>query len=416
MSKGIIVEINSSDGGSTGNIMHMIADAARENGYTCYTSCPVRRKQNRKGDKYHLIFGSLIEKKIHIILGKLTGMTGCFSVFDTIAFLKRLNAIHPDIIHLHNIHGSYLCLPMLFGYIKKRNIALVWTFHDCWAFTGRCPHFLISNCKNWKDGCRDCKYPHKDYPEAYINQARRMWKLKRSWFCGIKNGIIVTPSTWLAQLVKESFLNDYPLRIINNGIDLSVFQPLHNSDERYSIKREYSIGEGKYIVLGVASIWSHKKGLDVFVELSNRLGPNYQVVLVGVDQKTRQLLPSSIIAIEQTENQEKLAELYSVATAFVNPTREDNFPTVNIEALACGTPVITFNTGGSPECIDETCGYVVGKDDISGLIKKIEGVCMNSPFSEMKCENKAKQFERWKMCKEYVGIYSELFDTDCVRE
>jgi glycosyltransferase involved in cell wall biosynthesis len=408
MSKGTIVEINSSDGGSTGNIMHMIADAARENGYTCYTSCPVRRKNNRKDDKYHLTFGSLIEKKIHIILGKLTGLTGYFSVFDTIVFLKRLNAIHPDIIHLHNIHGSYLCLPMLFRYIKKNNIAMVWTFHDCWAFTGRCPHFLISNCENWKIGCRECKYPHKDYPEAYFNQARKMWKLKKSWFTGIKNGIIVTPSSWLAQLVKESFLNEYPLRIINNGIDLSVFHPLHDSDELHSLKREYNIDEGKYIVLGVASIWNYKKGLDVFVELSDRLGPNYQVVLVGVDQKTKQQLSSSIIAIEQTENQEKLAGLYSAATVFVNPTREDNFPTVNIEALACGTPVITFNTGGSPECIDELCGYVVEKGDISGLIEKINCVCMNSAFSEMNCVNRARQFEQGNVYTKYMDIFAKL--------
>jgi glycosyltransferase involved in cell wall biosynthesis len=222
---------------------------------------------------------------------------------------------------------------------------------------------------------------------------------------------IITPSEWLAGLVKQSFLKDYPVRIINNGIDLSVFKPtVGNFREKYGLKN-------KKIVLGVSMMWSAAKGLDVFVHLANTLSEDYQVVLIGTDDIVEKSLPKNVISIHRTQNAEELAEIYSSADIFVNPTREENYPTVNMEALACGTPVVTFRTGGSPEMLDETCGSIVDCDDIERLEKEIIRICKENPYSIDACLNKAKGFDKNDKFKEYnITSYDTSFDREDVLE
>ena len=228
-----------------------------------------------------------------------------------------------------------------------------------------------------------------------------MYKRKKAWFTGVEDLTIVTPSQWLADLVKQSFLQEYPVRVIHNGIDLSAFTPMENT-----VKKQYG-AEGKHLLLGVAMGWSESKGLDVFVELSKRLSEDYKVMLVGTNEETDKQLPDNIISIRRTQNQAELAQLYAAADIFVNPTREDTFPTVNIEALACGTPVLTFQTGGSPEIIDKTCGSVVAKNDMDALQKEIERICTEKPYSIGACTSRAKSFDKNDKFQEYVKLYEK---------
>lgn len=399
--KKTILSINTFNIGSTGNIMLKITERAREHGYTAVVACPKSRDNLRKQVEEQIFIGNRLSRNIHIWLAKITGYNGCFSYISTLRFLKKVKEINPDIIHLHNIHGWYINIPMLFRYIKKNDIQIVWTLHDCWAFTGQCPHFTMAKCERWKNGCYKCK-TYREYPAAYVDRTKTMWKLKKKWFLGVKEMTLITPSQWLANLVKHSFLQEYSVKVIYNGIDLNIFKPTQGD-----FRIRYGISKNKYIVLGVAFGWGEKKGLNVFIKLAETLDENYQIVLVGTDEVVEQQLPDNIISIYRTQDQKALAEIYTSASVFVNPTYEDNFPTVNLEALACGTPVITFNTGGSPETIDDTCGVVVNCDDVDTMRPAIIHICETKPYSESACMARAKKFDMQLRFEEYIKLYGE---------
>ncbi len=401
-----IAEINILTSGSTGKIMLQIAKTVRERGSFARTYAPVRFLRGKKTElpsiPDHFYWGSRREACFHYYVGTLLGRNGMYSRRGTAKLIKELDKFAPDILHLHNLHMYCINLPMLFAYIKKRNIKVVWTLHDCWAFTGHCPHFLLAKCDKWKTECHHCPQP-RVYPKMYIDTSRSMHRKKKKWFSGIKDMTLVTPSAWLADLVKQSFLKDYPVEVINNGIDLSVFKPTESD-----FREKYGL-ENKKIILGVSFGWSYGKGLDVFVELAKRLDTScYQIVLVGVDENTEAKLPTNILSIRQTANQTDLAKIYSVADLFINPTREDTFPTVNIEALACGLPVLTVNTGGSPEIIDETCGSVVEVDDVEAMEVEIIRICNDMPYSKEACIERAKKFDMNDRFEEYVKLYEEV--------
>lgn len=397
-----ILEINSVPYGSTCIIMLGIHDVAEPIGIRVDTSSGYSTHPNRNLPTNHINIGGMLDKSLHMFLARLTGYNGCFSYLATRRLLRKVKKEQYDLIHLHNIHGWYLNIPMLFRYIKKHNIQVIWTFHDCWPFTGQCPHFTVVKCGHWKERCHNCPQ-FRDYPQSYVDQTKKMWNLKKKWFTGVQDMTIVTPSQWLADLVKQSFLREYPVKVINNGIDLSVFKPTASN-----FKAEYNIPETTKVLLGVSFGWGKRKGLDVFIELSKRLNDDYKIVLVGTDANIDKLLPSNIISIHRTQNQTELAELYTAADLFVNPTREDNYPTVNMEALACGRPVITFKTGGSPEIIDSSCGIVVDCDDIDGLETQIKQACEQTKFSTKNCLDRAASFDRNKRFKEYVGLYKSI--------
>lgn len=394
-----IVEINQVQYGSTGRIACQIAEKAEEAGYCCPVMVPKGRHNKKPLDKHVVLFGSQISEDTHIVAGKLTGFHGCFSVNATKKLICYLEKIQPEIVHLHNLHGDYISLPILFSYLKRTQVNVVWTLHDCWAFTGHCPHFDMINCDKWKVGCHSCPQ-YREYPQSYIDNSRKMYKLKQEWFTGVKNMVIVTPSDWLAGLVKESFLKNYPVITIHNGIDLTVFKPVWGG-----VREKYGIKPNQNIILGVSFGWSVRKGLDIFVELARHLGDTYQIVLVGTDEKIDERLPNNIISIHRTSNRQELAELYTAADLFVNPTREDNFPTVNIEALACGTPVLTFRTGGSPEAVDTTCGSIVEKDDIDSIEREIIHMCTEWPHSPEACVKRAANFDKDVKFQEYIELY-----------
>ena len=385
--------------GSTGKIAKGISDIGLLNGYTCITA--YRYNETKDKDDFSITISSWLDCHIHNRLAKYTLYTGGYSYFKTLAFIKKIKKLKPDIIHLHNLHGNYVNLKLLFKFLKEYGKPVVWTLHDCWALTGQCAYFDMIGCEKWKTNCENCNYC-KSIISAFNKQIEKNYKLKKQLFTSINNLTIVTPSKWLADLVKQSYLGNYPIKVINNGIDLSIFKPTKsNFREKYGL-------QNKKIVLGVAFGWGVRKGLDVFIELSKTLNENYQIVLVGTNSDIDKQLPSNIISIRKTNNQAELAEIYSVADVFINATREDTFPTVNIESLACGTPVITFKTGGSPEIIDDTCGIVVDKNDVEGMQNAIINVCENNLFSAEACITRAKNYDMYDRFNDYVELYKEV--------
>ena len=382
--------------------MKGIGESAESNDFCCYYAYP-GTQLNKPRESNDIIICSAIMRKVAEKIGYYTGLKGGWLFFETKRLMKRIDEIKPEIIHLHNLHDTYVHLPLLFNYIKKHKVPIVWTLHDSWSFTGHCPYFTMAKCDKWKIGCHDCPN-YRDYPSSFFDNSKRMWKLKKKWFTGVENMTIVTPSQWLADLVKQSFLGAYPVRVIHNGIDLAVFKPTPSDfREKYQIRKE------KKILLGVAFDWGIRKGLDVFVELSKRLAPEkYQIVLVGTDEQVDRQLPTNIISIHRTQNQTELAEIYTAADVFVNPTREEVLGLVNIEANACGTPVITFNTGGSPECINEKSGMVIPYGDIDAMKESIEYICDNSSFSEKDCIARAASFDQKKKYREYLDLYETI--------
>ena len=365
-----IVQINGGAKGSTGKIMMGIAEVARAQGHEVMCASPITTTNRDAGEDcgYYRI-GTFNSRRVNVALARITGFNGCFAWLETYKLLKKIDEFKPDIIHLHNLHDSYINLPMLFSYIKKHNVPTVWTLHDCWAFTGQCPYFTIVKCDKWKAGCHNCPQ-YKEYPASLYDNTKKMWQLKKKWFTGVKNMTIVTPSRWLAILAQESYLKEYSIQVINNGIDLNVFKPTQsNFRERYEIPAE------KHIILGVSFAWGYRKGLDCFVEMAEKIGERYQIVLVGTDDEIDKNLPQSIISIHRTQNQKELAEIYSAADVFAMPTREENYPTVNMEAIACGTPVVTFRTGGSPEMLNEKVDRVVPVDDVKEMMSEIKNIC-----------------------------------------
>lgn len=399
-----IIEINALETGSTGKIMLGIAEVARKNGFEVYTIAGKRKAKQESKTPTKLSVSSLLNYYFHRFLGERTGKSDFITFFSTWKLINIVKKISPDIIHLHVMHGCYVNNKILFEYLKTTEIPIIWTFHDCWAFTGRCPHFTVTQCNKWMVGCTSCVYPPNYYPISLIDHTEENWVLKKELFTSIKNMVIVTPSVWLGNLVRQSFLKKYEVRTINNGIDLTIFKP---QDSQF--RQEHGLVD-KYIVLGVANKWNYRKGLDTFICLSCDLSDEYKIVLVGVDDFVLRQLPDNILAIKRTNNQKELAEIYSCADLFVNPTREDNFPTVNIEALACGTPVLTYDTGGSPEPIDNLCGRVVPSDDYRSLYANIIEICKEHPYMRENCINRARAYDMNRKFLEYVQLYSSMME------
>lgn len=400
--KMVVVEINSVKYGSTGNIAKGISEYLKEQGYEAHLFVPRGRHNGYfcKEENIHL-FGTFFAEDIHIAVGRLTGLSGFFSVFSTLSLISKIKKINPSVVHLHNLHNSYINLPILFFFLKRNKFPIVWTFHDCWPFTGHCPHFSYERCDKWTVQCSDC-IRYKEYPSCFFDDSRFQYNIKKKLFQISKRMHIVTPSNWLADLVKKSFFCQADILTINNGVDLDVFHPICVNN----VRERYGIADGKYIVLFVANAWSKKKGFDVAVLLSKRLpSEKYQVVIVGAD--VTELQPN-VISVKKTDDQRELAKLYSVADVFVNPTREEVLGLVNIEALACGTPGITFDTGGSPECYDKTCGSVVKCDDIDALESEVIRICECRPYSEEDCTRRAKKFDKNEKYKEYISLYERI--------
>lgn len=404
-----IVQINSVlNWGSTGKIAEQIGVCIQESGNISYIvygrdKGPVNTKSTPVKTSYSL------DVYCHKIRSLLFDGQGLGSKYSTKKLIIKLKQIQPDIIHLHNIHGYYLNYPLLFDYLRSSNIPVVWTMHDCWGFTGHCTYFDMVNCEKWKSVCHNCSNLC-DYPKSFFDNSKRNYEKKKKIFTSLNNITMVPVSIWLGGLISQSFLGKYPIEVIHNGIDISVFRIKENN-----LRSQLNL-EGKIVVLGVSSNgFSGRKGLTDFHKLANELPSIYQIIMIGLSEEEMKSLPTNIIGLKRTTNVEELVDYYNLADVFINPTYSDNFPTTNIEALACGTPVITYNTGGSPEAIDDLTGYVVQRGNIGDLKNAIEFI--GSEFGKIKeqrqeyCRKRAvDHFNKNERFNDYVKLYQRILN------
>lgn len=394
-----IVQINAVPNGSTGKIMLSIHKELMNKGFDSYVIWGSGRKSNINNNEFDI--NDKYDEFFHKIYSHLLCKQGFASWNSTKKVISILENIKPDIVHLHNLHNNFINLELLFNYLKTNKIKIFWTFHDCWAFTGKCVYFDFVNCNKWKTECKNC--PNLiESPTAFIDRTNWLFNKKKNLFSNL-DLTIITPSDWLANFVKESFLKDYPIKVINNGINLDIFRYRNsNFKEKYNILN-------KKIILGVASPWSKRKGLEDFIKLSTILDKDFVIVLVGLNDKQIKNLPNNIIGIKRTNNQIELAEIYSASDVLFNPTYEDNYPTVNLEAISCGTPVLTYNTGGSTEFtkfIEHNKKlYIVDKKSVNldfnivnERIKKIIS------YNSFKLKNNKLLSEEY-MVNNYINIY-----------
>lgn len=385
--------------GSVSRITEQIGLKVLEQGWESYIA--YGRPSNPS--KSQLIqIGTYNDVKWHYIMSNLTGRHGLFSTKATKKLVEQIKVIKPDIIHLQNIHGYYLNYKVMFEYLNSTNIPVVWTLHDCWSFTGHCSHFVTADCDKWKTGCYDCPLK-RAYPRSFFfDFSRKDYLLKKRLFIAKNNLHLVPVSHWLEGFVKQSYFKDFDIRVIHNGIDLGAFRPYTH---RYTSKCK---------IIGVASVWNTDKGLDDFFKLSELLDKDkYEIKLVGLSAKQMESLPEKIVGIQRTDTVDSLAKLYSDADVFLNLTYADTLPTVNMEALACGTPVITYRTGGSPEIINDTTGVVVDQGNIVGIVEALE-TFVNAPqehrmLQRTLCRKHAEQnYERNSCFEKYINLYKEL--------
>ncbi|WP_066874230.1 glycosyltransferase [Clostridium mediterraneense] len=393
-----ILQINSVCGfGSTGRIATDLYKVIEEQGHECV----IAYGRGTAPEGYKTIkIGNNFDNYMHVAKTRILDKHGFGSKKATIKFIEEVKKYDPDVIHLHNIHGYYINIEILFNYLKKSGKKIIWTLHDCWTFTGHCAYFDYVGCSRWKTGCYECPQK-KEYPTSNLkDNSKWSYQKKKEIFTLIDKDklTIVTPSNWLAGLVKKSHLGKYKVEVINNGIDLDIFKPVKSN-----FREKYNIGNKK-IILGVASYWDRRKGLNYFVDLSEKLDKSYQVVIVGVSEKQKSKLPNNIIVISRTNNVNELVEIYSAANIFINPTLEDNFPTTNLEALACGIPVITFYTGGSIESIDKSCGLIIDKNKYFNLYSYIYSINVEE-FSRVNCTNRALLYNKNNKYNEYTNLY-----------
>lgn len=378
-----------------------IFDALTRQGDTAVLFSPRNGSNYRTRLPGQIFWGSRLNWHVHSMLYKLTGVKDIYSTLDTLDLIYKIKQVKPDLIHLNVIGDCILNLPLFMRYISKHNIPVVWTMHDCRAFTGGCPYFDEVECYKWKFGCGNCN--DTQYRTSLCDKTARQWRIMKTALTDIPRMTIVTPSMWLQKFVKQSYLKNYKCSVIYNGIDQGIF----NSANGDIIRKNLGLTHKK-IVLGVAASWTARKGLDSFKYLAYNLPDDYQVVLVGN-------LPENIpriVNLPATSDIKEIANYYAMADVFCNPTLADNFPTTNIEALSVGTPVVTYRTGGSPEAVDTTSGLVVEKGNYTKLIKAVTEICTNKDcFSTESCKQRSKCFSTSQYDK-YVSLFKNIvYDT-----
>jgi putative colanic acid biosynthesis glycosyltransferase len=389
--------------GSTGRIAEGIGIAAIDRGWKSYIAYgrfprPSQSSLIRIGSKWDIWAHGLQTRFLdrHCLASKNA----------TSKLIMKIASLKPDIIHLHHLHGYYVNIELLFGFLSIAKIPVIWTFHDCWAMTGHCTYVDLARCDRWKTGCYSC--PQRgEYPASlFLDRSRKNYLQKKDLFTSVNHMTIIPASNWLSGVVSESFLAKYPRRVIHNGIDLTVFKP---TDMTPKVAGELKIGD-KFMILGVANTWESKKGFQDFIRLGEVISKREIIVLVGLKRSVIKRLPQNIIGLEKTDSRQQLGALYGAAGVYVNPTWEDTFPTTNLEALACGTPVVTYKTGGSVEAISNETGCIVDQGDIAGLHRAIEMIESTGKdrFSIACRERAVKFFNKDERFAEYVDLYEDM--------
>jgi glycosyltransferase involved in cell wall biosynthesis len=352
-----LLQINvTANWGSTGKIAESIGLSAINQGWESYIAYGRYSNPSRS---QMISIGTLRDTYWHYGVQRILDNEGLNSTKATKKLVKKMQEIKPDVVQLHNIHDHYLNYRILFEYLNQTNIKVVWTFHDCWAFTGHCFHFVTKGCEKWKTGCYHCPL-RNEYPKTILDNSSRNYEWKKQLFTANQNLTIVPCSEWMEGFVKESFLKNKKIITIHNGVDIDIFAPISTLQRK-----------DKFRIIAVSSVWTKSKGLYDIYKLREMLPSEIEIMMVGLSEKQLKTLPKGIDGIQRTQNVQELVQLYNEADVLINPTYADTFPTVNLEALACGTPVITYQTGGSPEALDEKTGFVIPQGDVNGLFKAI---------------------------------------------
>lgn len=377
---------------SCGKICEEISKVSQSEGWDTYIAYA---RDHKDGVNKEIKIGSMMDVYLHWAEQRIFDNEGLCSRRATRDLVRRIKEIAPDIIHLHDIHDHYLNYKILFDYLSKIETPVVWTQHDCWNITGHCYHFVSKNCERWKTGCYDCPLIH-EYPNNLLDRSTKNFLQKKESFNSKDNLTIVSCSHWLDGFISESLLRGKRHVVIHNGVDTDVFFPAKSKGKKFTI-------------LGVAMPWSAAKGFDDYIKLRGLLPENmFDIIMVGLSKTQLSKIPSGIIGIERTHNVKELVDLYSSSDVLVNTTYADNFPTVNIEALACGTPVVTYNTGGSPEAIDEKTGVVVEQGDVEAIAKVVIEM-RNKPLLSSDCRQRAvKLFNKEDCFRKYTSLYNQL--------
>lgn len=403
---------------STGRIMKEIGELAMANGWESYVAYSKGRDGLPGSTSIPVPVGNKASVAWHGLQTRILDRHGLGSVLATKRFIEDIRRIGPDIIHIHNIHGYFLNYRILFDFLSHSGIQVIWTVHDCWLYTGHCYHYMYAGCDRWKTGCGHCPQRGKFPRSLFADRSARNFRDKRDAFCSMPEDrlTIVPVSDWMRSEMSESFLKDYRFQVIHNGIDTDVFSPQPALESE--VRRCYGLGD-RHVILGIASIWSEEKGLNDFVEMAARLDSDEVIVLVGMDRKQlddvlsrygRTVLGDRMVAVKRTADVHQLAGLYSTADVFVNPTWQDNYPTVNLEAISCGTPVVTYRTGGSIEAVAGDTGFVVEQGDIEGLVDAVRRVeTLGKAHFRDACRSRAvKEFRKEDRYAEYIELYERL--------
>ena len=396
--------------GSVGRILGDLYRCGETSGYETYAA--FSRSDVPTGMRGVRI-GNVGDLAGHVAMDLLADRGGFGSSAVTKRFLQWVDTVQPDLIHLHNIHGFYLQVEVLFRYLKERGIPVVWTFHDCWPITGHCAYFEAAGCEKWKAdaGCHNCPQHLQAYPYSVWDYSRKGYERKCAAFTGVPRLTIVTPSVWLKNIVGESFLKEYPVEVIPNGIDLNIFRPCRGAAEKPA--------GGRRLILGVANVWTKRKGYEMLLHLAKKLPDDEVLCLVGVSGRQKRKLESEyrgkVLPVTHTDSVEELAGLYNAADVFVNPTFEDNFPTTNLEALACGTPVVTASVGGSTEmltsggCVLTDVGDSFAPGDEEGMERAVQRVLVRGKGAfTQRCAAQGRQYDRQKSYERYLALYERV--------
>lgn len=400
-----VLQINTVvNSGSTGRIAEDIGINVTNMNWKSFIA--YGRERKTKSDSNLIKIGNQFDFYAHIFKTRFFDQHGFGSKSSTKYFLNHIDKLNIDIIHIHNLHGYYLNIELLFNYFKLKNIPVIWTLHDCWAFTGHCAHYTYVDCQKWQAKCFNCPQK-KEYPASFLSDnSENNYLIKKNIFTSYENLTLVPVSKWLEYELKKSFLSDKRSCLIYNGIDLNKFKwdPLFP-------KTVIDIRKKK-IVLGIANVWTNRKGLNDFLKLREILSSEYLIVLIGVSKSQKKDLSEGIIGIERTESIDELVRWYSHSEVLFNPTLEDTYPTVNLESIACGTPVITYNVGGSPESISDSTGFVIEKGDILSVISALEIIeNQNKDDIRNRCRKHAiDNFDKSKLFQKYINLYKSILN------
>jgi glycosyltransferase involved in cell wall biosynthesis len=389
--------------GSTGRIAEAIGQEILNQGALSFIF--VGRDQeksessiNKVGGRFNLYF--------HAFLTRLTDLHGLGSIYATIKLVTRLIKIKPHIIHLHHIHGYYINYFILFKFLEWKNCNVVWTFHDCWAYTGHCTHYSMVKCNKWKTECKSCPQ-RSEYPQSWFLDASLFsFRLKRNTFSRLKNLHIVCVSEWMRNEVRGSFLSHIDTSVIHNGIDINVFK---SYDDNYETRLKYGLKENDFVLISVAFPWRKAKGLDDIIALSSILPKECKIVLVGINPDLLKGC-SGIVAIPRTKNKSELAKLYSCSDLYLGLSYEESFGLTVAESLSCGTPVVVYSTTALPELVNDDVGFIIPEGEYSKICDIVSEILISRREKPThKCRTWAlDKFNQDKNIKYYTSLYNDF--------